>query len=94
MIDALDVPAQWRGRLKRHFWRSDYFEVLLSRMVSGATNEAELAIDALHGLAPAEMRAAVDTLIDLQGEAPLAGRSREEILERLALQLGRASPAA
>jgi ATP phosphoribosyltransferase regulatory subunit len=87
LIDALDVPAQWRGRLKRHFWRSGYFEVLLSRMVSGAANEAELAIDALHGLSSAEMRASVDTLIDLQGEAPLAGRTREEILERLALQV-------
>jgi ATP phosphoribosyltransferase regulatory subunit len=25
LIDALDVPAQWRGRLKRHFWRKGYF---------------------------------------------------------------------
>src|SRR5215467_9827475 len=26
LIDALDVPVQWRGRLKRHFWRKGYFE--------------------------------------------------------------------
>jgi ATP phosphoribosyltransferase regulatory subunit len=86
LIDALDVPAQWRGRLKRHFWRSEYFEALLARMVAGAVNEAELAIAALHGLGAAETRSAVDTLIDLQGDAPLAGRTREEIFERLALQ--------
>jgi ATP phosphoribosyltransferase regulatory subunit len=86
LIDALDVPAQWRGRLKRHFWRSEYFEALLSRMVSGAANEAELAIDALHGLGAAETRNAVDMLIALQGDAPLAGRTREEIFERLSLQ--------
>ena len=24
-VDALDIPPQWRGRLKRHFWRSGYF---------------------------------------------------------------------
>ena len=26
LVDALDVPAQWRARLKRHFWRAGYFE--------------------------------------------------------------------
>ena len=35
LVDALDIPAQWRGRLKRHFWRTGYFEALLARMVAG-----------------------------------------------------------
>src|SRR5690348_11757015 len=24
-VDALAIPPQWRNRLKRHFWRTDYF---------------------------------------------------------------------
>ena len=71
LVDALDVPAQWRGRLKRHFWRSGYFEALLARMVSGAMNEAERAIEAL---------------LDKEADAPLGGRTREEIIERLTIQ--------
>ena len=35
LIDALDVPSQWRGRLKRHFWRAGYFEALLERLSNG-----------------------------------------------------------
>ena len=36
LIDALDIPAQWRGRLKRHFWRPSYFRELLERLSNGA----------------------------------------------------------
>ena len=86
LVDALDVPAQWRGRLKRHFWRSGYFEALLARMVSGAMNEAERAIDALHGLGLMDLKPAIEALIDKEGDAPLGGRTREEIIERLTIQ--------
>ncbi len=86
LVDALDVPAQWRGRLKRHFWRSGYFEVLLARMVVGAVSDAERAIDALHGLKPAELRPAIEALLDKEGDAPLGLRTREEIIERLTIQ--------
>lgn len=86
LVDALDVPAQWRGRLKRHFWRSGYFEALLARMVSGAMNEAERAIDALHGLGLMDLKPAIEALIDKEGDAPLGGRTRAEIIERLTIQ--------
>ncbi|MGC9954310.1 MAG: ATP phosphoribosyltransferase regulatory subunit [Rhizomicrobium sp.] len=86
LVDALDVPAQWRGRLKRHFWRSGYFDALLARMVAGAVSEAERAIDALHGLGAAELRPAIEALLDQEGDAPLGGRTREEIIERLMIQ--------
>jgi ATP phosphoribosyltransferase regulatory subunit len=86
LVDALDVPAQWRGRLKRHFWRAGYFDALLARMVTGGMNEAERAIDALHGLKLMELRPAIEALIDSEGDAPLGGRSREEIIERLMIQ--------
>jgi len=86
LIEALDVPAGWRGRLKRHVWRTGYFDQLLARMVSGETNEAERTVDALAGLKLMELKPAIEALIDSQGDAPLAGRSREEIIERLMMQ--------
>jgi len=86
LVDALEVPAQWRGRLKRHFWRAGYFDALLARMVAGAASEAERAIDALHGLGAAELRPAIEALLDKEGDAPLGARTREEIVERLMVQ--------
>lgn len=86
LVDALDVPAQWRGRLKRHVWRTGYFEKLLARMVSGEVNETERAVDALQGLKLMELKPAIEALIDNEGDAPLGGRSREEIIERLTVQ--------
>jgi ATP phosphoribosyltransferase regulatory subunit len=86
LVDALEVPAQWRGRLKRHFWRAGYFDALLARMVAGAVSEAERAIDALHGLGAAELRSAIEALLDKEGDAPLGARTREEIVERLMIQ--------
>jgi ATP phosphoribosyltransferase regulatory subunit len=86
LVDALEVPAQWRGRLKRHFWRAGYFDALLARMVAGAVSDAERAIDALHGLGAAHLRPAIEALLDKQGDAPLGARTREEIVERLMIQ--------
>ncbi len=83
LIDGLDVPAQWRGRLKRHFWRAGYFEALLQRMTSGAANDSQRLLAHLGGLAPGEARVAVEGLLDMVGEAPLGARTREEIVERL-----------
>lgn len=85
-IDALDVPEQWRGRLKRHFWRTGYFEALLDRMVEGAANDAERAIEDLHSLKPNELKPAIEALLDKETDSPLAGRSRQEIVDRLMLQ--------
>ena len=36
LVDALELPAQWRARLKRHFWRAGYVETLLRRLGHGA----------------------------------------------------------
>lgn len=83
MVDGLDVPVQWRGRLKRHFWRAGYFEALLQRMTSGAANDSQRLLAHLGGLAPQEARKAVEGLLDMVGEAPLGARTREEIVERL-----------
>jgi ATP phosphoribosyltransferase regulatory subunit len=83
LVDGLNVPVQWRGRLKRHFWRAGYFEALLQRMTSGAANDSQRLLAHLGGLAPSEARVAVEGLLDMVGEAPLGARTHEEIVERL-----------
>ena len=82
LVDALDVPAQWRGRLKRHFWRAGYFEALLHRLTTGAASDAQRLLAHLGGLEPKDARAAIEGLLDMVGEAPLGARTREEIVER------------
>ena len=32
LVDSLKLPSRWRLRLKRHFWRPDYFNELISRI--------------------------------------------------------------
>ncbi|MAJ23623.1 MAG: hypothetical protein CBC24_07685 [Candidatus Pelagibacter sp. TMED64] len=32
LVDSLKLPARWKLRLKRHFWRPDYFNELLLRL--------------------------------------------------------------
>jgi len=80
LVDALALPPQWRSRLKRHFWRPGYVESLLYWLSHG-----DGAVK-LPGT-----RAEIEALLDAQGEAPLAGRTREEIIARA---LGRAAEAA
>jgi len=86
LVDALDVPAQWRGRLKRHFWRTGYFEALLARMVAGESSDAQRAIEAVQGLKLMELKPAIENLIAGEGDAPLGGRTRDEIVERVMIQ--------
>jgi ATP phosphoribosyltransferase regulatory subunit len=83
LVDALDVPAQWRARLKRHFWRAGYFEALLNRLTHGASTDTQRLLGSLGGLTPPESRAAVEGLMDLVADAPQGARTRDEIVERL-----------
>jgi ATP phosphoribosyltransferase regulatory subunit len=80
LVDALALPAGWRSRLKRHFWRAGYVENLLHWLGRG-DGQAR----------PPASRAEVEALLDARADAPLAGRSREEIVARA---LDRAAEAA
>jgi ATP phosphoribosyltransferase regulatory subunit len=80
LVDALALPAQWRSRLKRHFWRAGYVESLLYWLGHG-DGAAKLP----------GIRAEIEALLDRQVEAPQAGRAREEIIARA---LDRAAQAA
>jgi ATP phosphoribosyltransferase regulatory subunit len=80
LVDALQLPPQWRSRLKRHFWRPGYVESLLYWLGHGDGRAS------LPGT-----RAGIEVLLDARADAPLAGRSREEIITRT---LDRAAEAA
>jgi ATP phosphoribosyltransferase regulatory subunit len=71
LVDALALPAQWRSRLKRHFWRDGYVESLLYWLGHG--DDAPR----LPGT-----RVEIEALLDAQGDAPPAGRTRAEIVAR------------
>lgn len=83
LVDALDVPAQWRARLKRHFWRAGYFEALLNRLTHGASTDTQRLLGSLGGLSQSESHAAIEGLMDMVADAPQGARTREEIVERL-----------
>lgn len=91
LVDALDIPAQWRGRLKRHFWRPDYFRELLARLSNGASVPGERYLAHLGTADETEARAALSGLMDYLGGAPLGGRTREEIVDRLMEQAAEAA---
>ncbi len=71
LVDALALPTQWRARLKRHFWRAGYVETLLYWLGHG-DGKAKLP----------GTRAEIEALLDARADAPMAGRSREEIIAR------------
>ena len=91
LVDALDIPAQWRGRLKRHFWRPDYFRELLIRLANGGSVPGERYLAHLGTAGESEARAALSGLMDYLGGAPLGGRTREEIVDRLMEQAAEAA---
>ncbi|MBI3676021.1 MAG: ATP phosphoribosyltransferase regulatory subunit [Proteobacteria bacterium] len=82
-VDALDIPPQWRGRLKRHFWRAGYFETLLQKLSRGASSDAQRLLAHLGTLEESDARPAFEGLMDLFGTTTAGGRTREEIIDRL-----------
>ncbi len=83
LVDALNVPAQWRGRLKRHFWRVDYFDALLKRASSGAATNTQKLLANIGQMSEADARSALDGMLDMFADAPQGARTREEIVDRL-----------
>src|SRR4029079_15314814 len=91
LINALEVPVQWRARLKRHFWRAGYFEDLVARLARGNPSDRQKLFAHLGTLPEADARAAFEGLIDVQGGVIQGGRTREEIVDRLIEQAAEAA---
>ena len=68
LVDALELPPQWRQRLKRHFWRTGYVETLLQRLGRGAS-----AIPS---------RSEIEARLAQHAAAPPAGRTPQEVIAR------------
>ncbi|WP_333668516.1 ATP phosphoribosyltransferase regulatory subunit, partial [Parvibaculum sp.] len=95
LVDALDLPPGWRSRLKRHFWRPDYFRELLDRLAKGdageETGDRQALISAIAGLDDAQAKDVIEDVLKLAGIAPVGGRTVEEVAERLIEQAELAS---
>ena len=73
LISKLEIPARWKLRLLRHFWRDEYFNDLLKRLETNAD------ID------PTVVEVDKKKYLDLLKQDPttmIAGRSIGEILKR------------
>jgi len=73
LISKLEIPARWKLRLSRHFWRDEYFNDLLKRLETNAD------ID------PTVVEVDKKKFLNLTKQDPttiIAGRSIGEILKR------------
>lgn len=86
LVDALDIPAGWRTRLKRHFWRPAYFKELVARLAGNGggerADERTGLLAALDALDEKSARSVIEDVLDLAKIAPVGGRSVAEIAER------------
>lgn len=88
LLDSLDLSDQWRGRLRRHFWRPDYFRTLLKRMsdeegpAKDRPPETDALLNALGDMSEEQARAVVRDVLNVADIAPIGGRSVSEIADR------------
>jgi ATP phosphoribosyltransferase regulatory subunit len=87
LLEALPIPARWRGRLLGSFWRPDGFHATLHRLASPASPIADPAVAALaRELDPDDREAAESRVADFLETAKLSflgARTLGEITERL-----------
>ena len=103
LVDTLDMPPQWRTRMKRQFWKPDRFAALTARLADagnegergapGGTARGPAFLTALGVLSEDDARAVVADVLALADIAPVGGRSVEEIAERFLEQAADASAA-
>ena len=94
LFDVLPVPAAWRARLKRHFRRPEAFARLIQRLSKGEAPAGSGYLAHLGSADEDEARNALSGLLDLMagtGAGDVAGRTREEIIERLMEQAAEAA---
>ncbi|MAH02432.1 MAG: ATP phosphoribosyltransferase regulatory subunit [Candidatus Pelagibacter sp.] len=73
LIESLGIPERWKMRLKRHFWRPQYFEDLLNRLETNSDVDP-MAID-LDNKKFSEMK-------NFDQNSEIANRRVSEILSR------------
>ncbi len=97
LVDRLDLPDSWRGRLKRHIWRPAYFDEMLTRLTQadGTSDETgnRALLGALDVLEPEKARDVVEDVLALAGISSVGGRTVAEISERFLEQAADATRA-
>lgn len=83
LLDAIDMPERWRGRLKSQFWQPAAFREELQRLVKSPGSSADGLPDALlsqivHGDAKASERA-IETYMHDHGIELIGARTVSEI---------------
>ena len=73
LVDSLKLPSRWSLRLKRHFWRPEYFSELISRLSSNS--DIQKNVFELDKKSYFKMR-------KLDQNSMIAGRKISEILKR------------
>jgi ATP phosphoribosyltransferase regulatory subunit len=87
LIDAINIPTGWKGRLRRQFWRPDFFANLLADLSNGegatADEDQSGLLSVLAGLDEAQATTVLTDVLKLGGIAPVGGRGIDEIASRL-----------
>ena len=73
LVDSLKLPSRWRLRLKRHFWRHEYFQELITRLES--SSDLQKNVFELDKKSYIKMK-------KLKQNEKIAGRKINEILNR------------
>ena len=73
LISKLEIPARWKLRLLRHFWRDEYFNDLLKRLETNADIDPTVV--------EVDKKKYLD-LLKQNSKTMIAGRSIGEILKR------------
>ena len=73
LIESLKIPERWKMRLKRHFWRPQYFEDLLNRLETNSdVDPAAINLD----------KKKFSEMKNLEQSKEIANRKISEILSR------------
>jgi len=73
LVDSLNLPTRWKLRLKRHFWRPEYFRDLLLRLETGSDLQKNIF---------ESDKKSYSKMQKLNSNQNIAGRKISEILKR------------
>ena len=73
LVDSLNLPTRWKLRLKRHFWRPEYFRDLLLRLETGSDLQKNIF---------ESDKKSYSKMQKLNSNEKIAGRKISEILKR------------
>jgi ATP phosphoribosyltransferase regulatory subunit len=82
LLEALDLPPQWRRRIARGLPQGKTLDVILSPRANNAGADHSGVLSLLEGADKQGARALVEDLLSIAGVAPAGGRTPAEIAER------------